>query len=259
MTIDPARLRLVAFDLDDTLADSKSPMTPEMAQALSRLLDHLLVGIISGGRLQQFEAQVLRCLPPGAKLDNLHLMPTCGTRYLRFTPSGWHEVYNQDLTEEEKAQAIASLTRRAQEVGAWEPDDKVTGPRIEDRGSQITYSALGQQATPEVKRAWDADGSKRHALRDAVAADLPGLAVAAGGSTSIDITRRGVDKAYGIQMLSRETGIPLSEMIFIGDRTEPGGNDYPVVCLGVTTVPVKSWRDTVDVVTGLCDRLDGKQ
>ena len=76
---------LVAFDLDDTLAPSKSPLPPEIADALARLLARTEVCIISGGQVGQFEAQVLARLGdvPEETLARLHLMPTCGTQYLR--------------------------------------------------------------------------------------------------------------------------------------------------------------------------------
>jgi len=250
-------IRLVAFDLDDTLADSRAPIAPAMANALARLLDLVPVAIISGGHFPQFAKQILAYLPAGANLKNLNLLPTCGTRFLRYEDGDWLQVYAHDLTDDEKRRVTASIRKRATELGLWEPDQLVRGERIEDRGSQVTYSALGQQARLEDKRAWDPDGSKRHALRDAVAVDVPDLAVAAGGSTSIDITRQGVDKAYGIRSLSAQTGIALSEMLFIGDRLEPGGNDYPVVQLGVATIAVAGWRDTLAHVSDLCDRLEG--
>jgi len=249
-------IRLVAFDLDDTLALSKTAIEPSMAAALTRLLAVCEVAIISGGAWPQFDKQVLAKLPPAADLSRLHILPTCGMRYRRFVDGQWHDVYQHLLTDEEKAAAIASVTKRAKELGAWEPDAKLAGDRIEDRGSQITYSALGQLARPADKAAWDPTGAKRHALRDAVAADLPGLSVGAGGSTSIDITRLGVDKAFGIKSLAEVTGIPLADMVFVGDRTEPGGNDYPVVEIGVTTITVTGWSDTLDVIDDICKQLE---
>jgi len=248
--------RLVAFDLDDTLALSKTAIEPSMAAALTRLLAVCEVGIISGGAWPQFDKQVLEKLPAGADLSHLHILPTCGMRYRRYEAGQWRDVYQHLLTDEEKATAIAAVTKRAKQLGAWEPDAKLAGERIEDRGSQITYSALGQLASPAAKSAWDPTGAKRHALRDAVAADLPGLAVAAGGSTSIDITRLGVDKAYGMKSLADVTGIPLDDMVFVGDRTEPGGNDYPVVELGVATITVKGWRDTLVVIDDIAKQLE---
>lgn len=256
MTLEVGQVRLIAFDLDDTLAESKTPMEPEMAVALARLLRHRLVAIISGGGYTQFDKQVLAPLPDGTNLPNLHLLPTCGTRYLNYADGAWHQQYAYDLTDDEKRRAIESLSRHAHRLGFWELDERVRGERFEDRGSQITFSALGQMASGDSKRAWDPTGAKRHALAGAVAVDVPDLQVSAGGSTSIDITRRGVDKAYGIRQLSKQTGVPIAQMVFFGDRTEPGGNDHPVVHLGVATVSVTSWRDTLEAVTRFCDQVE---
>ena len=247
--------RLIAFDLDDTLAASKSPVSPRMAQALARLLAVRPVCVISGGAPPQFRDQLLSRLPAQTNLADLHLMPTCGTQYLRHDGTQWREVYAQGLDERLKARVAASLEARARELGLWEPDERVHGDRIEDRGSQITFSALGQNASPEDKRAWDPTGTKRLTLRAAVAADVPELSVRAGGSTSLDITEMGVDKAFGLRRLSEFTGIGLDEMLFVGDRLDEGGNDYPVVALGVPTLAVTGPDDTLAQIDALISRL----
>ena len=75
----PHGTKAVVFDLDDTLAPSKSPLDPSMATALVSLLQRLPVCIISGGRFEQFQAQVLdRLTAPEQILSGLHLTPTCG-------------------------------------------------------------------------------------------------------------------------------------------------------------------------------------
>ncbi|SDT27505.1 HAD-IIB family hydrolase [Microterricola viridarii] len=246
--------QLVAFDLDDTLAASKSPLEPEMAAVLLRLLEVAEVCIISGGNYAQFQNQVLQVLDIDDEqlLARLHLMPTCGTQYLRFEQGAWAQRYAEVLSDDQKARALESVERNAQALGYWESD--TWGPILEDRGSQITFSALGQQAPVEAKAAWDADGVKKGALRDAVALELLDLEVRSGGSTSIDITKRGVDKAYGMNKLVEATGIPLEDMLFIGDRLDEGGNDYPVKAMGVSCIAVHGWQDTVGVVTGLLEQ-----
>lgn len=251
----PAQIRMIAFDLDDTLAESKSPLSPEMARTFTQLLALRAVCIISGGRFEQFDTQVLANLPAEANLAELHLMPTCGTRYLRHVDGQWREIYAHDLSDNEKQRAISALASSARALGLWEPDEVVRGARIEDRGSQITYSALGQQASVADKKGWDADGSKRERLRAAVAEQLPDLEVRAGGSTSIDITRRGIDKAYGITSLANQTGLGLDEMLFIGDRLLPGGNDYPVAELGVACHAVSGPQDTIEYLQQLIDQI----
>lgn len=249
---------MVVFDLDDTLAVSKGTMQPRMASALLDLLDRAEVCIISGGRYEQFQAQVLGQLPVEPdRLARLHLMPTCGTRYLRWDDGGWRELYAQDLTEQEKAQVIEALVTSARELGYWE--DSPWGEIIEDRGSQVTLSALGQQAPHEAKRAWDPTGDKRRALRELVASRLPGLEVRSGGLTSVDVTRKGIDKAYGVRELCSRLDITLDDVLFVGDRLDDGGNDYPVRAVGVRCVAVTSWEQTAAFVSWLTgDSDDGE-
>lgn len=236
--------RLVAFDLDDTLAPSKGPISPRIAGLLLALLRAVDVAIISGGNEQQFRAQVLAQLAgaEASELARLHLLPTCGTRYLRHDGTEFVPIYAHDLSAEEKESALRALREEAERLGLWEAEP--WGEILEDRGSQITFSALGQRAPRDAKHAWDPTGAKREALRDAVAERLPGLEVRSGGSTSIDITRAGIDKAYGMTALTEHTGIPLSDMLFYGDRLDEGGNDYPVLALGVRSIAVTDWEHT---------------
>ena len=218
-----------------------------MDAALCSLLDHVDVCIISGGQMGQFTAQVLDNLHASdAQLARLHLMPTCGTRYYRYDNGAWVERYAHDLDPDLAARAVSSLERHARALGLWE--ENPWGQIIENRGSQITFSALGQEAPLEAKRAWDPDGTKKAALRDAVAPDVPELEVRGGGSTSIDITTRGIDKAYGMGKLVEETGIAASEMLFVGDRLDPEGNDYPVKAAGYATRAVSGWEECVSVI-----------
>ncbi|HHW50746.1 MAG TPA: HAD-IIB family hydrolase [Pseudoclavibacter sp.] len=247
--------KLIAFDLDDTLAPSKSPLPEEMADLVARLLEVAHVGIISGGRYEQFAKQVIAPVSShsGAQVQRLHLMPTCGTQYYRFRNGQWERVYAEDLTDAEKQEAIASLETQAKRLGFW--PEKTWGPIIEDRGSQITYSALGQQAPIEAKSAWDPTSAKKNALRQAVQADLPDLDVHAGGTTSIDITRQGIDKAYGMRKLIDVTGIPAADMLFVGDRLDPDGNDYPVKAMGIDTHAVTGWPDTAAFLRELIPQL----
>lgn len=247
--------RLVAFDLDDTLAESKSAIDPRIAAQLRALLTRVDVAIISGGNEQQFRTQVIDNLTDATptELGRLHLLPTCGTRYLRHDGTEFTTIYAHDLSEDEKSTALLALREEAERLSLWESNP--WGEILEDRGSQITFSALGQKAPTDAKHAWDPTGSKRLTLRDAVAARLPGLEVRAGGSTSIDITRAGIDKAYGMTALTEHTSIALSDMLFYGDRLDEGGNDYPVLALGVRSIAVEGWEDTADKLDELLPTL----
>jgi len=243
--------KIIAFDLDDTLAPSKSPLDPRMAELLGGLLARTEVCVISGGQFGQFTSQVIENLPdlPQESLSRLHLMPTCGTQYYVHRDGEWDQVYAEHLTDDEKSRALAAVEARAKELGYWESE--TWGPILEDRGSQITFSALGQSAPVDAKAAWDPTGEKKNSLRDAVQADLPDLEVRSGGSTSVDITRRGIDKAFGIDRLSKMTGVELVDFLFVGDRLDPHGNDYPVKAMGVECVAVEGWEHTATFLDSL--------
>jgi HAD superfamily hydrolase (TIGR01484 family) len=191
-----------------------------------------------------------------ATLARLHLMPTCGTQYYRLTEAGIETVYALSLTDDEKARALTAVEEEAKRLGLWESE--TWGPILEDRGSQITFSALGQSAPLEAKTAWDPTGEKKNTLRDAVAARIPDLEVRSGGSTSVDITHRGIDKSYGMKKLAEQTGISLDDMLFVGDRLDEHGNDYPVLAMGVTCHAVEGWEDTAEFLDELIPTLPAR-
>jgi len=249
--------KVVAFDLDDTLAVTKSPISDRMSELLIELLNHYEVCIISGGRFEQFKKQVVDRLEADPHhLLRLHLMPTCGTRYYRYDEAAtdWKQQYAEDLTAEQKQRIVEVLTAGAKKIGVWE--ESPAGEIIEDRGSQITYSALGQQAKAEDKYKWDPDGKKKWALRDYAAPLLQDVEVRVGGTTSVDVTRIGIDKAYGMQKLINLLKISKDDIIFVGDKLQEGGNDYPVKAMGVDCVAVERWEDTALVVETILAMTD---
>jgi len=240
--------QLVAFDLDGTLAESKQPLQEPMGEALADLLGVAHVAVISGGDWPQFEKQVASRLPARADLTRLWLMPTTGTKLYRYDGS-WSAVY-AELFDDAQKQAIFTAFDESLKATGFVPE-QTWGERIEDRGSQITFSALGQQAPLDAKEHWDPDFAKRKVIQADLRQRLPGLSINMGGATSIDITREGVDKAYGLKKLRDASGIDLDAMMFIGDAIFPGGNDYPAKELGLDTVRVRDPQDTLSVIAAI--------
>jgi len=241
--------QLVAFDLDGTLAESKQPLGEAMGEALADLLGVAQVAVISGGDWPQFEKQVASRLPARADRSRVWLMPTTGTKLFRFADGGWHAVYAELFDAEQKAAILAAFDASLEATG-FVPEQS-WGERVEDRGSQITFSALGQQAPLDAKEHWDPDFAKRKVIQADLRTRLPGLSINMGGATSIDITREGVDKAYGLKKLRDESGVPLDAMMFIGDAIFPGGNDYPAKQLGLDTVRVRDPEETLAVIAAI--------
>ena len=248
--------KLIVFDLDGTLAPSKSALGPDMAALLHNLLGIVKVAVISGGNWPQFEKQLLSNLPQDKRLANLSVLPTCGTKFFQYS-SDWKELYSEDFTAKEREQIISSLDKAFGEAGF--KVERVWGEVIEDRGSQITLSALGQEAPLAEKVKWDPDFAKRKKIKALLDPLIPGFSVRLGGATSIDVTKPGIDKAYGIRKLRDLLGISLQEMIYVGDALFPGGNDYPAEQAGVVSIAVRGPDDTKRVIETMIACLDGDQ
>jgi HAD superfamily hydrolase (TIGR01484 family) len=241
--------KLVVFDLDGTLAESKSSLDGEMSRLLHDLLGIVKVAVISGGDWPQFEKQLLSNLPHDERLVNLSLLPTCGTKFYRYDSADWKKIYSEDFSADERQKILSSL-KKAIGVAGFKAE-KLWGDQIEDRGSQITFSALGQHAPLEEKDKWDPDYTKRKKIKAILDTFIPEFSVRMGGATSIDVTKPGIDKAYGIRKLRDLLGISLKEMIFIGDALFVGGNDYPAKEAGVVSIPVRGPNETKPVIEAI--------
>ncbi len=249
--------KLIVFDLDGTLALSKSPLSVEMGALMHELLGVVKVAVISGGTWLQFQTQLMANIQHDDRLLNLSLLPTCGTKFFQYSGE-WKMLYAEDFTAEEKRKIISALTQAITSAGIQV--EKTWGDAIEDRGSQITYSALGQHAPLDEKQKWDPDYTKRKRIKTILDTWIPEFSVRMGGATSIDITKHGIDKAYGIRKLRDLLGITLEEMIYIGDALFAGGNDYPAKEAGVTCIQVSGPDETRLVIESLIAVLgNGKQ
>ncbi len=246
---------LIVFDLDGTLAESKAALDAGMAALLNDLLDNFKVAVISGADWPQFETQLLAHLTHGQRLANLALLPTCGTKFFRYS-GDWKRIYSEDFTPAEKGKIISALTYAIASAG-FHPM-QVWGETIEDRGSQITFSALGQQAPLAEKIRWDPDFAKRKLLKEMLDTTIPEFSVRMGGATSIDVTKPGINKGYGIRKLRDILRIPIDDMLFIGDALFEGGNDYPAKEAGVVCIAVRGPDDTKLVVETILACLDRK-
>src|SRR5664280_2902151 len=240
--------KLIVFDLDGTIAESKSSLDDEMSALLRDLLSIVKVAVISGGNWPQFEKQLVSNLPRDANLENLSLLPTCGTKFYKYG-SAWERLYSENFTDEEKTKIIGSLHEAIGSLGF--NAETVWGELIEDRGSQITFSALGQEAPLEEKKKWDPDFFKRKQIKAVLDKSIPEFSVRLGGTTSVDVTKQGIDKAYGIRKLRDILGVAVSGMIFVGDALFPGGNNYPAIA-----IQVRDPNETKRVIEAIIACLD---
>ncbi len=240
--------KLVAFDLDGTLAESKQRLTIQMGELLEKLLQHMPVAIMSGGSWKQFEIQLIPSLPTGDHLKKLYLMPVSAAQCFIYQDEKWKAKYDNTFTEAEKKRILQALKESLAATGLDKPPAQVWGEQIEDRNAQITWSGLGQQAPIDAKTIWDPDRRKRIPVRDELLKRLPDVQVGVNAYTSIDITRKGITKAYGIRKLIELTGISISQMLYVGDALQEGGNDAVVIETGIKTHQVFGPEETAQLI-----------
>jgi starch phosphorylase len=239
--------KLIAFDVDGTLSEPRQKISRKIAKLLSKLLETKKVIIISGGAFSHITHQVLEPLnkfldKESPCLKNLILLPTNGGGLYTFDGE-WKEMFSHKLSLSEKDQVIKAITAVDQEN--LELRNNVSyGLEIQDRDSEITYSALGENAPVALKQTWDPDFKKRLAMQAELMKKLPDFEVKIGGTTSIDITPKGMDKAYGIKTLLDYLKLNKKDVLFFGDAVYPNGNDFPVLQMGVETIRVSGPSQT---------------
>lgn len=248
--------KLVAFDLDGTLAESKQPVSARMGELLAELLEKMPVAVMSGASFAQFETQYIPAMPDKAHLERLYIFPMNAARCYGFKNGGWHPLYDHSFNAFERGRIMQALKEALAETGLDSiPERKPEwGEQIEDRGAQITYSALGQKAPVEEKKKWDPTREKRKPLHNALRRRLSDFSIGLNATTSIDITKKGVSKAYGIRQLVKMTGISVSEMLYVGDALKEGGNDAVVKQTGVRTQEVFNPDETAELIENILNK-----
>ncbi len=254
---DELRLKkIIVFDIDGTLTPSKAPADKEMIELLLSLLDKKSVAIIGGGKYSLFQEQLADQMPKSDKrLEKLYLFPTNSTAFYRFNGE-WNKVYSYELSNEEKEKINEAFKETFNKVNYQSPE-KTYGVVIEDRGTQISFSPLGQEVVAmlgekqgvALKEEWNKKYDPlRQKMRDILQELLPEFEVRAGGLTTIDITRKGIDKAYGVRQIAKQLGFEIEDMLFVGDAIYPGGNDYAALQTGIDYFKVNNPSDTKELI-----------
>lgn len=270
--------KVLSFDIDQTLNIAKTPIPDEIADLLIGCLNYYEICPISGQKFDQFLIQIVNRLvergATSAQLSHLHLFVAQGTQYYRYNSGktfekgsvaptiddeeapydekNWEQVYNFPLSDEEVEKITKAIEQAAKELNLWEEDKLQPGDEIiENRLSQVTFSALGQKAGTEEKYAWDPDTKKREKIVARAKELAPEFDYEIGGTTSINAIKPGMNKEFGMTKLLEELKVKKDEILYFGDMTQPGGNDYPVVQMGIDTITVRSHEDTAYALRGI--------
>lgn len=250
----PFPYKIVAFDLDGTLAESKQALSEDMAVLLAQFALKYPIAVISGGSYLQFEKQFLpmwgKSVQKNLEINkNLVLLPTSGTQVYRYdmASSSWKETDEHSFSAQKKQIILAELQKVITSGDFGIPQEHY-GDYVEDRGTQITFSGLGQLAPLVKKVTWDPTFAKRKKIKAILEANIPGIEASIGGSTSIDILPKNFDKAVGLELLLKTLNFSKKDIIYVGDAMFPGGNDYPVERAGIVSLTVSGPKDTAMII-----------
>ncbi len=248
--------KALAFDLDGTLAPSKSHLETDMATMISTLLNFFPIAVVSGASKEQFQLQFLKYLPQeNTNLSNLYVFPQNGASLEVYKEGKWIVQYEENFSENEANKIISILKQVEIDFNLKETwiNSLRYGHKIENRGAQVTFSALGQKAPLELKEKWDRNQEIRKKIKAFIDPLLPECEVRIGGTTSIDITKKGQNKAFAINKFmellvidKKVEKIEKNQLFFYGDALYPGGNDEIVKETGVVCEMVSNPQDTIN-------------
>lgn len=240
--------KLIVFDLDGTLTQSKQPLDIEMTNLLRKLLSTTYVGITGGASFNQLAKQLSAVLEYPNLLSKLLLFPTNGACLYRYIDGTWQQKYSHLLTPTDKNRIFSSFDKALRKIHYQNPP-KTYGPILEDRDSQITFSALGQNAPLKAKESWRQTSDQRPEIKTALEKYLPNFDVVIAGITSIDVIAKNVNKGMAINYAQKILNLSEDEVVFVGDALFIGGNDYLAKRSGVETVNINGPDETKMFIT----------
>ncbi len=254
---DLEKYQIVSFDLDGTITESRQPIEQTMVNLLCELSKSVTVVIISGSSFKNLLVQLDLLLNIEDKqiFENIILMPTNGsTSYSYNNSTGAWELSDSVLMFPDiKTKVIQTLEKVISSENFDIPKESI-GPKIEDRGTQISFAGLGIDAPIEDKKLWDPNKIKRKEIVEFIAPLLPETDIFIAGTTTIDILPKGITKGTMLEKMLENRGLKKENLLFIGDALFEGGNDYEVKKHGFNIIPTSGPVQTIEIIESLLNK-----
>ncbi len=231
----PAPPRLVAFDLDGTLTQHKSPMSPEIRAALDALrASGRALLMVGAGSCRRIFAQM-----EGYPID---VVGNYGMQSAVYDPVAKDLRFVRDDRVPCDRDGVLRRAAALRERFGW---TRFAGESVEFHESGVvTFALLGTKAAAADKLAFDPDRRKRRAAYAAVREAFPDFTVFVGGSSSYDMAPAPYDKAWALERACAERGLAKADVLYVGDDYGPGGNDESVLLAGFPFLKIDDYRDT---------------
>lgn len=225
------KTRLIAFDLDGTLTQHKTPLAQPNLGVLDSLGEKYKLLMVGAGMCSRIFRQM-----------NGYPIDIIGNYGMQFC------TYNADTKALDKVFDMhapcdrESVERRITALRERFGYTEYTGDNVEYHDSGcVTFPLLGTKADIAAKLAFDPDRSKRKPLYPAVRDAFPDYTVFIGGSSSFDFAPFPYNKYYALDKYCAEYGYSHDEVVYVGDDYGPGGNDEAVYLSDFTFVRVDDY------------------
>ena len=211
-------VKLMAFDLDGTLTQHKTPLSPENRAALDALGKKYRLLMVGAGQCERIFRQMGEY--------PIDIIGNYGMQEAAYdAAAGTIRLVRDDHAPCDRPSVEKRVTMLREKYGFT----SFAGENVEFHPSGcVTFPILGTKAAAADKLAFDPDRSKRRRIYAEVCATFPEYVVFVGGSSSFDMAPRPYDKRYALDRYCREHGVRHDEVIFMGDDYGPGGNDESV-------------------------------
>jgi len=226
-------IRLVAFDLDGTLTQHKTKLSPEHRAVLDKLSRKYKLLMVGAGMCTRIFEQM--------EHYPIDILGNYGMQYAEYQPETGEIQIVENLSfpcDRESVERRVTMLR--EKYGFTE----YAGNNVEYHASgAVTFPILGTKAKQEDKLAFDPDRSKRRAIHEEVKQVFSDYIVFVGGSSSFDMTPAPYSKAYALELYCEKNGLTRDQVCYVGDDYGPGGNDESVLLAGFPFVKVDDYRD----------------
>lgn len=224
-------MKLLAFDLDGTLTQHKTPIDPENRALIASLLPDYKIVLVGAGSCARIFSQ-LDGLP-------LPIIGHYGMQQSYIDRDGTLCLIRDDTTEVDRSE----MARRAATLRSQFALFPFSGEMIEfHKSGMLTFPILGTAANPTDKLAYDPDRVKRRRLYATVCALFPEYTVVIGGTSSFDIIPKPYDKFYALSNYAASIAVSHKEIVYFGDDYGPGGNDESIYRSDIAFEPVDDYR-----------------
>lgn len=242
----------VIFDMDGTLTESFVPPAQSVLDDLVKLAHRIPIAIMSGASFERIQRDVLERMH-GSETTRLYVFSDGGAQSHMWQSGAWRERYNYALASQDRQIITDAIKEAAAECDLFAGEHDTS--RILDRETSVAWTAVKGNATPHEKREWDKNGEKLPKLLAAIRKRLPDFEVVIGGKVTIDVTRKGITKAFGVEWLAKDLSLEPKNMLFIGDGFMEGGNDAIVIPTGIDTTETSGPEETLEIIEGLLEKF----